>query len=480
MAGVLKRRLGGQVSYDGEPAARAWLGDGPPPDAGAAHWLDAAAVRQFEPSLSDEVVGGWWFPEDFQVDPRLLMASLRRACNFAGVSIVEGAAGTATQLIPDSTGRRIAEVRTESGMRFTDPEAVVVANGAWLRQLLPLPVTPHKGQMLALRPPPVATASSLGPTPQDSTPPSPLLTRTLFAESCYIIPKSDGRVVVGATVEPGRWDLRSTAAGVATLLGNAVDTCPELAEWEVVDTWAGLRPTTPDYLPILGRLDGYLENVYAVGGLGMGGRIDQRRTAITHASSATRRTAPSPPLDSVHTTPCSRHPRSLIPPPEGRGLLAQRHPARAACGPAHVRRDCRHAYIGRGETLTPLLVQPLHRSELPCANRWTRGGGVGGRQESVARREAEGEAEGARRKAIARREALGEQEVSARGGELVAGSGGARPPQLLLSRYASARAGTHIAHIAHSQTHAVRTPIHTLQAPVVVPFPMAPASPGRP
>ena len=242
-------------------AVEAWR---PPPDAGAAHWLDAAAVRQFEPSLSDEVVGGWWFPEDFQVDPRLLMASLRRACNFAGVSIVEGPAGTATQLIPDSTGRRIAEVRTESGMRFTDPEAVVVANGAWLRQLLPLPVTPHKGQMLALRPPPVATASSLGPTPQDSTPPSPLLTRTLFAESCYIIPKSDGRVVVGATVEPGRWDLRSTAAGVATLLGNAVDTCPELAEWEVVDTWAGLRPTTPDYLPILGRLDGYLENVYAV------------------------------------------------------------------------------------------------------------------------------------------------------------------------------------------------------------------------
>ena len=91
--------------------------------------------------------------------------------------------------------------------------------------------------------------------------------------------QSDGRVVVGATVEPGRWDTRTTAAGVASLLGNAIDTCPELAEWEVVDTWAGLRPTTPDMLPILGRLDGYLDNVYAAAGYWRNGILLAPRAA---------------------------------------------------------------------------------------------------------------------------------------------------------------------------------------------------------
>jgi len=115
----------------------------------------------------------------------------------------------------------------------------VVANGAWMNRLLPVPMAPIKGQMLSLR-------------PVGKGQPSPL-SRVIFADNCYLIPKADGRIIVGATVEPGKWGLEVTAGGVHELTTRALRVCPALGELEVEETWAGLRPTTPDTLPVLGR-----------------------------------------------------------------------------------------------------------------------------------------------------------------------------------------------------------------------------------
>lgn len=119
-----------------------------------------------------------------------------------------------------------------------------MANGAWMNKLLPVPMSPIKGQMLSLRP---------ARRPAGAGPSEPLLSRVLFSDDCYIIPKLDGRIVVGATVEPeAGFDRRVTAKGVMELTQRALRVCPGLADLEVEETWAGLRPTTPDMMPVMG------------------------------------------------------------------------------------------------------------------------------------------------------------------------------------------------------------------------------------
>jgi glycine oxidase len=126
-----------------------------------------------------------------------------------------------------STGERIAG------------DAVIVSAGAWSSSIRglpqPLPVFPVRGQMIALECIPR------------------LLTRIVMTRECYIVPRSDGRVLVGSTVERVGFELRTTAHGIAHLLNAALRVVPKLADADVVETWAGLRPGTPDDLPILGE-----------------------------------------------------------------------------------------------------------------------------------------------------------------------------------------------------------------------------------
>jgi thiazole synthase len=123
-----------------------------------------------------------------------------------------------------------------------------------MNKLLPVPMSPIKGQMLSLR-----------PTRRPSGPSEALLSRGLFSDDCYIIPKLDGRIVVGATVEPeAGFDRRVTAKGVMELTSKALRLCPGLAELEVEETWAGLRPTTPDMMPVLGNTP--WDNLFVAGG----------------------------------------------------------------------------------------------------------------------------------------------------------------------------------------------------------------------
>lgn len=129
------------------------------------------------------------------------------------------------------------------------PKSVLVANGAWMRDLLPVPIVPHKGQSFSVRMPP------------DSP---PLLSRVLFAQDTYIVPKADGRIVVGATVEAGSFDPSVTPAGLMHCMTNAVHLVPALANLPMEETWAGLRPTTPDKGPILGGTP--WNNLFIAGG----------------------------------------------------------------------------------------------------------------------------------------------------------------------------------------------------------------------
>ena len=232
----------------------------------AAIWLDATQVREMEPLLHPDVIGGWWFPDDASVDARRLMRCLQAACVAAGVQLLHGASYQVTSLVHvpsrqqqplgNNNGRGL---RLQGGTTLT-ANAIVLANGAWMQQLLPVPVEPHKGQSLALRMPSSNTNNNSQGAPQP-----PALRRVLFAQDCYLVPKADGqRLIVGATVEAGCWDPHVTPGGLLHVLSYALQLIPSLKDWSIEETWVGLRPTTPDKLPLFGATP--WSNVWMAGG----------------------------------------------------------------------------------------------------------------------------------------------------------------------------------------------------------------------
>ena len=234
----------------------------PPDDSGSAIWLDAVQVRELEPNLHPDVVGGWWFPEDASVDARRLTCSLRAACVATGVQLQVGAEVTSLDLVDGHCkGLWLA-----SG-KYLKTKSVLVANGAWMRNLLPVPIEPHKGQSISLRMPANEPA---------------LLKRVLFAQDTYIVPKADGRIVVGATVEAGSYDPNVTPAGIMHILTHAMQLVPGLGDLPLEETWVGLRPTTPDKGPILGKTP--WDNLFLAGGYWRNGVLLAPKTGQLLAS----------------------------------------------------------------------------------------------------------------------------------------------------------------------------------------------------
>ena len=143
--------------------------------------------------------------------------------------LLEGSEAVALEVSPDGDAVRSVRLADGSSLRAS---ALMLCSGAWLRDLLPVPVAPIKGQMLALRPPETS----------EPTAPSSLLRRVLFAQDCYIIPRRDGRIVVGATVEPeAGFSMRSTAGGVHELLSSAIATDGR-SDGRSVGCHSGLQP----------------------------------------------------------------------------------------------------------------------------------------------------------------------------------------------------------------------------------------------
>ncbi|GAB4378701.1 MAG: hypothetical protein Kow00121_31200 [Elainellaceae cyanobacterium] len=217
-----------QHSFNGSKAEQ-------PAFASSCIWLDRQAVHYAQPGLSTEVTGGWWYPEEGQVDSQALAQALRLAAQSLDIPIREGVTVTA---IEQRQGQ-VARLKTSIG----DLHAAhyVLATGAWSQALLPIPVSPCKGQMLAVRVP--QSQIHQGELP---------LRRVLYGEEVYIVPRQDGRILVGATVETVGFTPENTAAGIRSLLNSAIRLYPPLQEMPLQSCWWGFRPATPDELPILG------------------------------------------------------------------------------------------------------------------------------------------------------------------------------------------------------------------------------------
>lgn len=202
--------------------------------------LRPSQAREREPALAPTVRLALEAPEDHSVDPRLVLAALRAACRSAGVHIRERSPVARVEL--DSGGARVRGVTLADGERVAGAQ-VVLAAGAWSGQLggLPadaqVPVRPVKGQILRLRDP-------AGPG---------LLGRVLRYEGGYLLPRGDGRYVLGATVEERGFELRPTAGGAYELLRAAHELLPGVHELEIEELSVGLRPGTPDNAPMIGR-----------------------------------------------------------------------------------------------------------------------------------------------------------------------------------------------------------------------------------
>jgi glycine oxidase len=188
-------------------------------------------ARRLEPGLAPAVAAGLLVPGELAVDPRRLVQALA-----AAVPVVEGAEATAALL----EGDRIVGVRTSAG--DFHGERVVVACGAWGAPWLPERARPHvrpvKGEVLILRGPDDVLRRSL---------------RSVGAHHVYLVPRGDGRIVVGATSLERGFDATVTAGGVLELLREAYRVLPEVAELELLEARASFRPGTEDNRPLVGR-----------------------------------------------------------------------------------------------------------------------------------------------------------------------------------------------------------------------------------
>jgi glycine oxidase len=208
-----------------------------------AEWLAPRRCRELEPGLTPSFNGGVHAPEEAAIDPRRMTASLLAALAAEGVEVRSGTDVVAPLL----AGERLEGVRTGSGENLLAGH-VVLATGAWagaeswLPESARPPVRPVKGEILELR-------------SVDGTPPCE---RIVASERVYLVPRPDGRLIVGATTEERGFDATVTAGGVHELLREAYRLLPDVAEMELVESMAGLRPGTPDNLPLIGpgALDG--------------------------------------------------------------------------------------------------------------------------------------------------------------------------------------------------------------------------------
>lgn len=172
--------------------------------------------------------GAWLSAQEGWLDPRELVPAVNVSAHRAGAVFRRG---EVTAVREGSV-----EIRADTGRELIEGTVVVCA-GAWTARvpgLEALPVKPIRGQVLALRP--------VGPVPS----------RVVFGKRCYLVPRLDGRVIVGSTMEDVGFTRGVTAEAIAGLHDAAASVCPGLAGAELIDAWSGFRPSSPDGLPLMG------------------------------------------------------------------------------------------------------------------------------------------------------------------------------------------------------------------------------------
>lgn len=215
----------------------AFLGEGEAPVCGEA--ISAEALQELEPEL--EAPGVAHLLPEASVDPRRLVDALAKSLHRRGVDISSGTAALEVEM----TGRKVTAVRTEKSRYPT--RVAVNCSGAWAARITPIPfrTRPVKGQML-----------SLVPSPHQHFP----LRHVVREKSCYLVPRSDGRVVIGSTLEEAGYDKHVDPETIQRLHQSAANLLPALGQGRILEAWSGLRPGTPDGLPMLGETSygGYL------------------------------------------------------------------------------------------------------------------------------------------------------------------------------------------------------------------------------
>jgi glycine oxidase len=202
--------------------------------------LRAEDARKLEPALSEELEAAVLRPEEASVDNRALTQAVLEAALRTGVQFF---AGCGVEGISRAGGRCVGlKLNNEK----IEAEWTIIAAGCFSANIEGVaayaPVRPAKGQMIALR------ADDLN------------IEKVLWSEKIYLVPRNDGRILAGATVEYTGFEKGLTAGGLEKILAGTLELSPGLANARVEETWAGLRPDSPDHLPILGptELDGLL------------------------------------------------------------------------------------------------------------------------------------------------------------------------------------------------------------------------------
>jgi glycine oxidase ThiO len=194
-------------------------------------YINREESRKRQSGLGENILGSLWLPEDGQVNNRKLTQALLTTARSLSIKILEGT--TVYQIVRDQ--KRVTHLDTSAGKLQSD--RYVLATGAWTRSLLPLPIKPIKGQMLSV-------------FDGDRK-----LQRVIYAPSCYIVPRQDGTIVIGATVEDNGFSHGNTASGIAQLLNRAIAVYPAIADMQITETWWGFRPHAPNEVPLLGASD---------------------------------------------------------------------------------------------------------------------------------------------------------------------------------------------------------------------------------
>jgi glycine oxidase len=201
--------------------------------------LTASETLKVEPFLAGHVRESLFFPNDWQVENRKLLGALRQSVENRRVTVLEHATVAGVE-VADGKGRGVI---LDDGRISAD--IVVLATGAWTSLIkiadvpVPFDVVPIRGQMVGF------------------DMPRRLFRRVIYSPRGYLVPRADGRILAGATVEDVGFDKTTTDEAVAQLHAAAAEIAPALADREISHTWAGLRPFATDGLPIIGAVPGY-------------------------------------------------------------------------------------------------------------------------------------------------------------------------------------------------------------------------------
>jgi glycine oxidase len=211
--------------------------------------LSGDQARDLEPALSPRVHAAVRCASDHQIDPRSLVAALTAACRARGVVLREGTSVESIALDGDVMRGVVVE-----GGELIEAHRVIAAAGAWTRKLGGLPrgalpqVRPVLGQMLSVE---------MGATP--------LCRHVIRGPEAYLVPKSDGRLIIGATMEERGFDTRHRLGGLMEIMRGAWEILPDLYERPIIETWTGLRPISASNMPIIALSEVCRELIWCCG-----------------------------------------------------------------------------------------------------------------------------------------------------------------------------------------------------------------------